>query len=75
MQTIEVNDGAKHFKALLSLSESRQENRTRLEECIVAQLSPYQVLDPDPHFILNPQVEKIETQWTESTDKTSRRRP
>ena len=23
--TIEVNDGAKHFKALLSLSESRQE--------------------------------------------------
>ena len=67
--TIEINDGPKHFKALLSLSESREENRTRLKECIKPQLELLPSLDPDPHFILNPQMEKIEHCGPESVDK------
>lgn len=66
--TIEVNDGDKHFKTFLSLSDSAAENRVRLEASLKAQLALLPNLDSDPHFILNSETVQTEDKGPTSND-------
>ena len=58
--TIDINQEARHSKSQISLSSSREENFLRLKQCLEPQLDYLSDLDPDPHFIVNPECQKVE---------------
>ena len=58
--TIDISQGTQHAKSQISLSSSREENFSRLKECLKPQLDYLAELEPDPHFTMAPKNHTVE---------------